>query len=177
MKVLIADDDRGYRDFLRQLLEQEQDVQVTGIAMDSEVTPRNAVARELRRILDGCPICDGGFRHHAYALLGMVVTDEKQGDQKRLEQFFRLLWEHRWEEVLRFREWSATKDTVVAFAFSCNKARLGILTILSPAEAVSPDNPLHFFILSAEEGRKLQAAVAPEKWIPLRSTLSDHQYQ
>ena len=109
MKVLIADDDRGYRDFLRQLLEQEQDVQVTGIAMDSEVTPRNAVARELRRILDGCPICDGGFRHHAYALLGMVVTDEKQGDQKRLEQFFRLLWEHQWEEVLRFREWSAPK--------------------------------------------------------------------
>jgi hypothetical protein len=76
MKVLIAENDRGGRDFLPDLVERNQDKQVSGIALDADGSPECVVARELRRILDGCPICDGGFRDHTYFKLVTVPMDE-----------------------------------------------------------------------------------------------------
>lgn len=169
MKVLIADDDRGHREFLQQVLDREN-VQVGWEAVEAEVSPNDVIARELRRILDGCPICDGGFRFHYYALLATVVVDEQRKAQQHLQQLFGFLKEHRWHEVLRFREWHAFKDAVDFFAFRCDRGRIGILTVLSPVEAESSDVPLHFAVLTLEEGNKLQALIASEKWLPLRRT-------
>jgi hypothetical protein len=45
------------------------------------------VARELRRILDGCPICHDGFRDHTYFELATVAMNEKADDAERLAQF------------------------------------------------------------------------------------------
>lgn len=173
MKVLIADDDPRHRDLLHHVL-REEDVEVAWEAVDAEASPKDVIARELRRILDDCPICGGGFRDHSYALLAAVVIDEQRKAQKRLQQLFGLLQEHRWHEFLRLREWEAFKDAVDIFAFRCDRGRIGILTVLSPVEENSMDFPLHFAILTLQEGNRLQALIAAKRWMPLRPSGSQH---
>ncbi len=52
MKVLIADNERYCRDFLQALVERNQDMQVSGIAVDADGSAQCVVARELRSILE-----------------------------------------------------------------------------------------------------------------------------
>jgi hypothetical protein len=171
MKVLIADNDRGRRDYLQDLVEQKQDMQVSGIAVDADGSPECVVARELRRILDGCPICDGGFRDHTYFKLATVPMDEKGDAVGHLAQLLRCMRARRWRDVLGFRQWIASADAIVAFAFRCHKGRVGIVTVFSPADSEAPDEPFQFTILSLEEGKKLMAIVDPKEWMDLRPTL------
>jgi hypothetical protein len=171
VKVLIADDERCHRDFLQDLVERNQDNQVSGIAVDADGSPESVVARELRRILDGCPICDGGFSKHTYFKLATVVMNGKANSVGRLAQFLQCMRDCRWHDVLGFRQWIASEDSIVVFAFRCDKGRVGIVTILSPAGSEAPDEPLQFTILSVEEGKNLLAAVEPGQWMQLRPTL------
>ena len=171
MKVLIADNERYCRDFLQDLVEQNQNMQVSGIAVDADGSPECVIARELRYILDGCPICDGGFRSHTYFKLATVVMNEEADGVGRLALFLQCIRDCRWRDVLGFRQWTASADTIVAFAFRCDKGRVGIVTVFSPADSEAPDEPLHFTILSVEEGKKLLAVIEPGHWMHLRPTL------
>ena len=168
MKALIADDERRCHDCLQDFVEQNQDMQVSRIAVNADGSPESAVARELRRILDGCPICDGAFRDHTYSKLATVVMNEKADGVARLAQFLRCMRDCRWHDVLGFRQRIASADTIVAFAFRCKKGRVGIVTVFSPADSESPDEPLQFTILSVEEGKKLLAVVEPGRWMHVR---------
>ena len=171
MIVLIADDERCSRNFLQDLVKQNQDSHVSGIAVDAEGSPECVVARELRGILDGCPICQGGFRDHTYSVLATLVMDEKADGVARLAQFLGCIRNCRWYDVLSFRQWIASADTIVAFAFRCAEGRVGIVTVFSPADSEAPDEPLHFSILSVEEGKKLLAVLEPGRWMHFRPTL------
>ncbi len=144
MKVLIADNERYCRDSLHDLVEQNQDIQVSGIAVDADGSPECVVVRELRRILDGCPICEGVFRDHMYSMLATVVMNKKADGVGRLAQFLQCIRDCRWQ---------------------------GIVTVFSPADSEAPDQPLHFTILSVEEGKKLLAVVEPGHWMHLRPAL------
>ena len=170
-KVLFSDDERGYRDFLRELVGKNQDVQISGIAVDAGASSESVVARELRAILDGCPICDGGFGGHTYLKLATAILDEDPDGLGRLAQLFQCIHEHRWDEILAFRQWSASQDAVVVFDFRCDKGRVGTVMVLSPADPALPDEPLQFTILSAEEGEKLLGAVGGEQWMHFRPAL------
>jgi hypothetical protein len=97
-----------------------------------------------------------------------VVMNEEADGTGRLAQFLRCMRDCRWQDVLSFRQWIASTDTIVAFAFRCYKGRVGIVTVLSPADAGSPDEPLQFTILSVEESKKLLAVVEPGQWMRLR---------
>lgn len=171
MKVLIADNERHCRDLLQEIVEQNQDMQVSGIAVDGDSSTESVVARELRRILDGCPICQGAFRDHAYSLLATVAVDGKADSVARLARLLQGMRDCRWHDVLDFRQVIESADTIVVFAFHCDKGRVGIVTVFSPAEPQAPDEPLQFTILSLEQGKKLLAAVEPGCWMNLRPTL------
>lgn len=168
MKVLIADNEGSCRDLLQALVEQHQDMQVSGIAVDADGSPECAVAREIRRILDGCPICQGSFRDHRYSLLATVAMNGKADGVARLAQLLLCMRDCRWLGVLSFRQWIADADSIAVFAFRCDKGRVGIFTVFSPTASEAPDEPLQFTILSLEEGKKLLAVVEPGHWIPLR---------
>jgi hypothetical protein len=170
MKVLIADNER-FRDFLQDFVKQNQDSQVSGTAVDADGSPECVVARELRRILDDCPICQGGFRDHTYSVLATLSMEKKADGEARLAQFLRCLRDCRWYDVQGFRQWIASADTIVAFAFCCAKGRVGVVTVFSPADSEAPDEPLHFTILSVEEGKKLLAILEPGHWMHFRPTL------
>src|SRR5260370_8244957 len=102
MKVLIADNERYCRGFLQDLVEQNQDKQVSGIAVNADGSSEYVVARELRSILDGCPICEGGFRDHMYSMLATVVVNEKAEGLGRLAQFLQFMLPCRSHDVLGF---------------------------------------------------------------------------
>jgi len=172
MKVLIPENDGYCRDLLQGFVEHNQYKQVSGIAVDADGSPERVIARELRGILDGCPICQSGFRDHTYCLLATVVMNKKAADMARLAQFLGCMCDCRWHDLLGFREWSASADTIVAFAFRCDRGRVGIVTVFSPADSEVPDKPLQFTILSLGEGKKLLAAVGPERWMHLRPDAS-----
>jgi len=169
MKVLIPDADRGHWDTLRRFLEQESGIQLSGIAADAETASQSVIARELRRILDGCPLCDCGFRDHAYALLATLVIQKGGQSTPRLKQFYDLLQQYRWRELLYLQDWNPCEDIVAGFAFRCSTGRVGIVTMLNPANPDLPDNPLYYMILPVQEGKNLLALLAPQKWLPLRS--------
>jgi hypothetical protein len=171
MKVLIADNEWHCRDSLHDIVEQNQDIQVSGVAVDADGSPQCVVARELRKILDACPICEGGFRDHMYSMLATVVMNEKADGVERLAQFLQCMRDCRWHDLLGFQKWIESADTIVAFAFRCDKGRAGIVTVFSPADSKTPDEPLHFTILSVKEGNKLLAVVEPGHWMPLYPTL------
>ena len=170
MKVLIPDDRRGQRDSLRKLVEREREVQVSGISEEVESTPDSLLARELRRALDGCPICDGGYRDHSFAILATVIIEQESQTPLRLKQYYDSLHSHRWQDLLRLREWNDAADLLVGFAFRCPAAgRVGIVTILSPSKPDLPDTPLHYTILPDEDGNRLLSLVPPRRWHALRS--------
>lgn len=169
MKVLIPDDRRGHRDSLRNLVQQEREIQVSGAAEEAEDAPDTVLARELRRALDGCPICEGGYRDHSYAVVAMVALEQRWQSPLRLKQYYDFLHEHRWRELLSLREWNDSSDAVVGFAFRCAAGRVGIVTMLSPAKPDLPDIPLHYMILPEEEGNCLLALLPVGKWHALRS--------
>lgn len=147
---------------------QNQDMQVSGISVDADSSPQCVLARELREILDGCPICQSSFCDYSYCILATVVVNNKADDRARLAQFLQCLRDGHWHEVLGFRQWIAYADTIIAFAFRCDRERVGIVSVFSPADTEAPDEPLHFTILSLEEGKKLLAVIDPENWTPLR---------
>ena len=169
MKVLIPDDRRGHRDSLRNLTQQEREVQVSGIAEEAESASESVLARELRLALDGCPFCDGGYRDHSFAILSTVIIEQQWQSPLRLKEYYDLLHAHRWQEILRLREWNEAADTLVGFAFRCVQGRVGIVTILSPAKPDLPDTPLHYLILPEEDGHRLVSLVPAKTWHPLRS--------
>ena len=168
MQVLIPDDRRGHRDSLRHLIQREREVQVSGIAEEAESAPDSAIARELRRALDGCPVCDGSYRGHSYAILATVAIAEQWQSPLRVKQYYDCLQERRWQDLLRIREWDDAADTLIGFAFRCHQGPVGIVTILSPAEPSLPDTPLHYTILTEEDGNRLLALLPSEVWRPLR---------
>ena len=170
-KILIPEDQPGYREALRRLVENRDDVQVSGIAVNAYPSPENVVAAELRAILDGCPICDGGFRGHTYLTLASVVVDRDPESLRHMALFLQCMRESRWQELLAFREFSRSKDVAVAYAFRCDTGRVGTVMVFSPADPALPDEPAQLTILSAEEGRRLMVAVKPEQWLPLRPAL------
>lgn len=172
MKVLIADDNRGHRHALCKLLEREPEVQVSGIAEDEEMAPDRVIARELRRILDGCPICNGGYGGHTYVVLATVAMENGWYNSPHLKQYFDLLEARRWGELLRIREWNGVADAITGFAFRCAAGRVGILTMFCPAKPNLPDTPLHYVILPSAEQNKLLGLLPPETWLPLRSASS-----
>lgn len=169
MQVLIPDDRRGHRDSLRHLIQRERGVQVSGIAEEAENAPESAIARELRRALDGCPVCDGSYRDHLYSILATVAIAERWQSPLRVKEYYDCLRERRWQDFLAIREWSDAADILIGFAFRCSVGRVGIVTMLSPAEPSLPDTPLHYTILPEEEGNSLLALRPPETWRPLRS--------
>ena len=169
MQVLIPDDRRGRWDSLHHLILREREVQVSGIAEEAENAPDNAIARELRRALDGCPVCDGSYRDHSYSILATVSISDRWQSPLRVKQYYDCLQERRWEDLLDIREWDDAADTLIGFVFRCSVGRVGIVTILSPAEPSLPDTPLHYTILPEEEGNRLLALLPSEKWRPLRS--------
>lgn len=169
MKVLIPDDSRGQRDYLRQLVEKEREVHISGIAEQPESAPDRVLARELRLALDGCPICDGGYRDHSFAILATVIIEQAWQSPLRLKQYYDLLHARRWQELLRLREWSEAADILVGFGFRCARERIGIVTILCPAKPDLPDTPLHYMILPEEDGNNFLSVVPQERWHPLRS--------
>ena len=169
MKVLIPDDRRGQRDSLRQLAQNEREVQISGIAEYAESAPERVLARELRLALDGCPICDGGYRDHSFTILSTVIIEQDWQSPLRLKQYYDLLHAHHWQELLRLREWNEAADILVGFAFRCAQGRVGVVTIISPAKPDLPDTPLHYMILPEEDERSLLSLVPAERWHPLRS--------
>lgn len=169
MQVLIPDDKRGQRDSLRHLLQREREVRVSGIPEEAENAPESAIARELRRALDGCPVCDGSYRDHSYSILATVAIAERWQSVLRVKQYYDCLQKHRWQELLSIREWDDAADTLIGFAFRCSVGRIGIVTMLSPADPSLPDTPLHYTILPEKEGNNLLALVPPQRWRPLRS--------
>src|SRR5690242_9721929 len=104
MQVLIPDDRRGHRDSLRNLIQREREVQVSGTAEEAENAPDCVIARELRRALDGCPVCDGSYRDHSYAILATVAIAEQWQSPLRVKQYYDCLQESRWQELLCIRE-------------------------------------------------------------------------
>lgn len=169
MKVLIPDDRRGQRDSLRRFVEREREAQVSGIAEQAESAPDRALARELRLALDGCPICDGGYRDHSFAILATVIIEQEWQSPLRLKQYYELLQAHRWQELLRLREWNEAADILTGFAFRCVQGRVGIVTIHSPAKPDLPDTPLHYMILPEDDGHRLLSLVPAKTWHPMRS--------
>ena len=170
MKALIADNEDSCRGFRHALVEQHPYLPVSGIAVVADASPESTVAREIRRILDGCPICKGDFRDHTYSLLAAVALNEKTDGVAPLTQLLRCMRDCRWHDVLRYRQWIGYADSIAAFAFRCDKGRVGIVSVFSSADSAAPDEPLQFTILSLKEGQKLLAVVEPGHWIPLRLT-------
>lgn len=67
----------GHRYSFCKLIQREREVQVSGVAEDAGNAPDSLLAFELRRALDGCPICDGGYRDHSYAILAIVAIEQQ----------------------------------------------------------------------------------------------------
>src|SRR2546429_5081555 len=143
MKVLIPDDNRGHWESLRRSLDQESELQISGVAADAETASHSVIARELRRILDGCPICDGGYRDHVYALLATLAMEKGGQTAARLKQFYGLLRQYQWREVFCFPDPNPGGGIPASLPFPCATGRGGVRTILLPAHPRFPLQPPH----------------------------------
>lgn len=127
-----------------------------------------AVARELRRMLDNCPICDSGFGGHFYALFATTVMDKQAQEGSRTFEFLKTLKEHRWREALRFQDWEDSRDDAEAYAVRCHTGRLGLLLVSSPHDPQSSDTVVHFEVLDVANGEELTALISPDRWEQLQ---------
>ena len=120
--------------------------------------------------MDGCLVCDGGHRDHSFVILATVAIEPQWQKRPHVKQYYDLLDERRWQELLCVRVRNDTADTLIGFAFRCAGGRVGIVTMLSPARPGLPDTELHDVILTEEEGNSVLTLIPTGKWHPLRST-------
>ncbi len=126
----------------------------------------DATAKKLRRVLKSCPVCGEGFSQHSYALLATTVFG---ADQKlRVTAFFESLEEHRWSDLLKFRNWDALSNNVESYAIRCVTGRAAIVTLHSPYEVYEDDSIIKCEVLSSESSQELLPLIEADEWKPLQ---------
>lgn len=125
-------------------------------------TQADVTARELRRMLQRCPVCGEGFDAHVYAHFAVTVFGEETNG--RVKEFLRTCEEHQWEQAQQFQEFDAKRDALVSYAFQCSTGRVAALLERSPYETYEADRLIACDVLDEASGAQLKALVAPGDW-------------
>jgi hypothetical protein len=119
-------------------------------------------ASELRRMLQRCPVCGGGFENHDYAHFAVtILVEEKRG---RVKEFFEACEERQWEEAQRFQEFDPQRDAIVAYALRCATNRLAFVMERSPFEVYESDRLVACDVLDEASGQRLEQIIARNNW-------------
>jgi hypothetical protein len=128
----------------------------------------DTTANELRRMLQRCPVCGGGFENHDYAHFAVTVfAEEKRG---RVKEFFEACEERRWEAALQFQEFDPKRDAIVAYALRCATNHLAFVIERNPAELYESDRLIACDALDEDSGRRLEQIIARNDWRKLNWT-------
>ncbi|MGE0127270.1 MAG: hypothetical protein AB7U82_04105 [Blastocatellales bacterium] len=128
----------------------------------------DTTANELRRMLQRCPVCGGGFENHDYTHFAVTVfVEEKRG---RVKEFFEACEERRWEAVLQFQEFDPKRDAIVAYALRCAASRLALVIERNPAEMYESDRLISCDALDEVSGQRLEQIIAQGNWRKLNWT-------
>lgn len=125
-------------------------------------TQPDVTARELRRMLQRCPVCGGDFNEHSYAHFAVAVLGEEPNG--RVKELLRACEEHQWERVQQHQEFDAKRDALVSYAFQCSTGQVAALLERSPYETYEADRLIACDVLDETSGAQLKALVAPNDW-------------
>ena len=119
-------------------------------------------ARELCRMLQRCPVCDGEFDEHLYAHFAVTVFAE--GRNGKVKQFLSAMEDHRWQEAQQFQEFDSKRDALVAYALQCKSGRMAALIERSPFESYETDRLIVRNVLDEESGQRFKKLVPSADW-------------
>ena len=120
-------------------------------------------ATHLRRLLDVCPVCKGGFTGHRFARFAITVSS--RSTEKRADEFLLALKEHRWNDVLAFKEFDAMSDAIVANVVRCAGRQLAWIAVLEPFELFDGPSIMGWDVVDPQS--ELEALIEQDKWFPM----------
>ena len=141
---------------LRELVPMLSDDKLTG-GKDT----RDATGIMLARLLKSCPVCQGAFSNHSYALFATALLGE--GRTPSLVAFLKALKEHRWSDAQSFQDWDSESDGLEAYAVRCSTGQIGLVTIRSPQEFYDSDQLVDIDVVTPDASRDLQDRIG-ESW-------------
>lgn len=124
--------------------------------------------RELCRMLQRCPVCDGEFLEHYYSHFAVTVLGpETRG---RVREFFEAGEEQTWEELRKFQEFDKQRDAVVAYALRCSRGGWAVVLERSPVEHYETDRLIACHVADKVSGPRLNRLIAQNDWRRLNWT-------
>jgi hypothetical protein len=125
------------------------------------------VTENLQLMLGHCPICDQEFTGHYYARFAVTVLTNENG--QRVNDFLTILREHRWTDVMKFREFDPLCDALVAQALRCAGRQIVWMAIREPFELGDTSSILEQEILDHEDSRELESLTSQDRWVSLET--------
>jgi hypothetical protein len=132
-----------------------------------QVDTSGVTARILCALLRQCPVCNSGFDHHSYSMLGATILGEDK--REATDEFFQAISDRRWADVLAFQDWAARRDNAEVYAVSCDNGDIAVLVVRSPAGFYGSDSLLYCEALTPESARELDSLIDQTRWKPLLS--------
>lgn len=124
-------------------------------------------AENLRLMLGRCSVCEQEFTGHSYARFALTPLTKENG--QHVNDFLRALREHRWSDVIKFRDYEALSDALGAHALRCAGRQIVWLAIRDPFEPGDTQSIIEQGILDHEDSRVLEAAIGRVCWVSLET--------
>lgn len=121
----------------------------------------------LRRMLGRCPVCDQEFTGHYYARF--ALTPLAKENERHVNEFLTALREHRWSDVIEFRDFEPLSDALGAHALRCAGRQIVWLAIRDPFELGDTQSIIEQEILDHEDSRKLESLISQDSWVSLET--------
>lgn len=119
----------------------------------------------LRRLLGRCPVCEQEFAGHYYSTF--ALTPFTKANEWRVDEFLTALREHRWGDVMKFRDYEALSDALGAQALRCVGGKIVWLALCYPFEPGDTQSIIERETLDHEESRALESFIGQDRWASL----------
>ena len=140
---------------------------ISGEGVAKETLRGDVTAGKLRAALQSHPTCGKDLFCHSYALLATAVFSGE--NESRVLKFFKALRERRWQELVEFQDWDATRDNVEAYVIRCKPERVLLLVLHSPYELYEDDSVVECEDLGEESGQQITSFIQQNQWKSLLS--------
>ena len=129
----------------------------------SGLTPHQAVAQRLARLLESCDGCGSEFANHDFTLLATCLVKSRKANYDELLKLFTALETHDWAAVRKFQAFDGAQDDVEVYAIRGSE-HLVVVAIKTYFELLQPNEVLYREVVPREEVSGLLQTLAEAEW-------------
>src|SRR5436190_645569 len=121
---------------------------------------QSLISKSLVRRFKVCPICEGDFQDHYYALLAVTPAI----DVEQVNDLVHKVTGHQWEDAIQISEFDRFQDAILALVLRCPSRRRAIVVLSDPYDPYLNPSVLETEVLDNLESERLESVMAEVQW-------------